>query len=69
MIQLNEETKAGWCVVAVRWLQACHDENPELQQVSTITLLTSLKCISLRLWDEESQKLVSFAHLKKLRLA
>ncbi|MEP7357786.1 MAG: fatty acid desaturase [Anaerolineales bacterium] len=46
-------------------LQACHDNNPELQQVSTITLLSSLKCISLRLWDEETQKLVSFGHLKR----
>ena len=47
-------------------LQACHDNNPEFQQVSTISLLGSLKCISLRLWDEETQKLVSFAHLKTL---
>jgi omega-6 fatty acid desaturase (delta-12 desaturase) len=50
-------------------LQACHDENPEFQQVSTITLLSSLKCVSLRLWDEETQKLVSFAHLKGLKPA
>ena len=50
-------------------LQACHDENPELHKVSTITLLSSLKCIPLRLWDEETQKLVSFAHLKRRRTA
>jgi omega-6 fatty acid desaturase (delta-12 desaturase) len=50
-------------------LQACHDENPEFQQVSTLTLLGSLKCVSLRLWDEETQKLVSFAHLKRLKPA
>lgn len=49
-------------------LQACHDENPELQNVSTISLLGSLKCIKLRLWDEDTQKLVGFAHLKSLRL-
>jgi acyl-lipid omega-6 desaturase (Delta-12 desaturase) len=49
-------------------LQACHDDNPEFQQVSTISMLSSLKCISLRLWDEETQKLVSFAHLKTLGL-
>jgi len=47
-------------------LQQCHDENPEFQQVNTLGLLTSLKCINLRLWDEESRKLVSFAHLKSL---
>ncbi len=50
-------------------LQRCHDENPEFQAVNTITLFTSLKCISLRLWDEESQKLVGFGHLKSLRTA
>ncbi len=49
-------------------LQACHDDNPEFQQVSTISLLGSLKCVSLRLWDEQTQKLVSFAHLKSLGL-
>ena len=46
-------------------LQKCHDENPEFQQVNTITLLTSLKCVSLRLWDEETQKLVGFKHLRR----
>jgi acyl-lipid omega-6 desaturase (Delta-12 desaturase) len=45
-------------------LQRCHDENPEFQAVNTITLFTSLKCISLRLWDEETQKLVGFGHIK-----
>jgi acyl-lipid omega-6 desaturase (Delta-12 desaturase) len=47
-------------------LQKCHDENPEFQVVNTITLLSSLECVSLKLWDEESQKLVTFKHLKAL---
>jgi omega-6 fatty acid desaturase (delta-12 desaturase) len=50
-------------------LQRCHDENPELQAVNTITLFTSLKCISLRLWDEETQKLVGFGHLRQAQAA
>jgi omega-6 fatty acid desaturase (delta-12 desaturase) len=50
-------------------LQRCHDENPEFQNVSTLTLLGSLKCVSLRLWDEETQKLVGFGHLKTRRAA
>jgi omega-6 fatty acid desaturase (delta-12 desaturase) len=50
-------------------LQRCHDENPEFQAVNTITLFTSLKCISLRLWDEETQKLVGFSHLKSVPAA
>jgi omega-6 fatty acid desaturase (delta-12 desaturase) len=47
-------------------LQACHNANPELQRVPTITLLGSLKTMSLRLWDEERQKLVGFRELKAL---
>jgi omega-6 fatty acid desaturase (delta-12 desaturase) len=50
-------------------LQRCHDENPEFQAVNTITLFTSLKCISLRLWDEETQKLVGFGHLRRVTAA
>ncbi len=50
-------------------LQQCHDDNPEFQQVSTFGLLSSLKCVNLRLWDEETRKLVSFDHLKTLNLA
>jgi len=47
-------------------LQQCHDDNPEFQQVSTLGLLSSLKCVNLRLWDEETRKLVGFSHLKAL---
>jgi len=47
-------------------LQKCHDDNPQFQQVNTITLVSSLKSLSLRLWDEERQKLISFGHLKSL---
>jgi omega-6 fatty acid desaturase (delta-12 desaturase) len=50
-------------------LQQCHDDNPEFQQVSTFGLLSSLKCVNLRLWDEETRKLVSFDHLKTLNAA
>ncbi len=45
-------------------LQQCHDENPLFQRVSIITFWMSLKALSLRLWDEEQQKLVGFGHLK-----
>jgi omega-6 fatty acid desaturase (delta-12 desaturase) len=47
-------------------LQKCHDDNPLFQQVNTITLVSSLKSLSLRLWDEERQKLIGFGHLKSL---
>jgi acyl-lipid omega-6 desaturase (Delta-12 desaturase) len=41
-------------------LQSCHEGNPELQNVPRLTLLTSLRTISLSLWDEEQQKMVGF---------
>jgi omega-6 fatty acid desaturase (delta-12 desaturase) len=44
-------------------LQQCMRENPELQQVTRLTLLGSLKCARLKLWDEERRKLVDFKHL------
>ncbi len=44
-------------------LQACYDENPEFQKVTRLTLWSSLKCIRLALWDEDSKKLVGFHQL------
>lgn len=41
-------------------LQKCYDENPEFQNVTRLTIWSSLKCISLALWDEEKKKLISF---------
>ncbi len=48
-------------------LERCHHSHPMFQQVKPITLLSSLKCLSLRLWDEQSRKLVGYSHLKNLR--
>lgn len=42
-------------------LQECHDENPELQDVPTLTLGGSFKCAMLRLWDEEAGRMVGFS--------
>jgi acyl-lipid omega-6 desaturase (Delta-12 desaturase) len=39
-------------------LQECLDANPDLQQVARLTLLNSLSCASLRLWDEEKSEMV-----------
>jgi omega-6 fatty acid desaturase (delta-12 desaturase) len=47
-------------------LKQCHEENPIFQQVEVLTLASSLRTASLRLWDEESQRLVSF---RQARLA
>ena len=35
-------------------------DHPELRDVGRITLLESLRCVPLVLWDESSRRLVSF---------
>lgn len=50
-------------------LQRCHESNPMFQRVPTMTLLGSLRTLSLRLWDESSRKLVGFGHLRRLQRA
>jgi omega-6 fatty acid desaturase (delta-12 desaturase) len=49
-------------------LRQCFRENPELQQVTRLTLWGSLKCARLKLWDEERGKLVGFQHLDSIRV-
>lgn len=41
-------------------LQKCHDQNPLLQRVAHLTIGKSLRTVSLALWDEEKQRLVTF---------
>lgn len=41
-------------------LRACFEENPELQRARRVTLWGSFKAVRLALWDEATQKLVSF---------
>jgi omega-6 fatty acid desaturase (delta-12 desaturase) len=48
-------------------LEKCHEENPLFQRVITLTLRTSLHCTFLSLWDEETDRLVSFGDLKLIR--
>lgn len=48
-------------------LPKCHRENPIFHNVHHITLLSSLRCVKFRLWDEENSRLVSFRHLRTLR--
>ncbi len=48
-------------------LERCHLSDPMFTEVKPMTLLSSLKSITFRLWDENSRKLVGFAHLRKRR--
>jgi len=48
-------------------LQQCYDEQPMFQKVPTITLGQGLKAMWLKLFDEDSGRLVSFSQLRNLR--
>jgi len=49
-------------------LERCHHSDPMFQSVPPMTLIESFKAMSLRLWDEKSKKLITFAHFKKRQL-
>jgi omega-6 fatty acid desaturase (delta-12 desaturase) len=44
-------------------LQKCHDSNKMFRSVPHITLWSSLKAVTYRLWDEERKKLVGFDYV------
>ncbi len=48
-------------------LERCHRENPTFQKVTTLTLGQSIRTLGLKLWDEDSGRMVGFRHLRKLR--
>ena len=47
-------------------LRECFREVPELAEVTRLSIWHSLKSLRLHLWDEETQRLVSFGHLRRL---
>lgn len=48
-------------------LQRCHESDPLFRSVRPLTMVKSLKSLSLRLWDEQRRKLVGFRALRALR--
>lgn len=48
-------------------LEKCHEAEPLFQTVKPVTLFTSLKSFTFRLWDEQSQKLVGYEVLRTAR--
>jgi omega-6 fatty acid desaturase (delta-12 desaturase) len=42
-------------------LRRCHNENPVFHEVTTLTARDTVRTLRLALWDEDSQRLVSFA--------
>ena len=50
-------------------LEKCHNADPLFQQVKPVTLFSSFKSFTFRLWDEQRRKLVGFRYLRGLRRA
>jgi acyl-lipid omega-6 desaturase (Delta-12 desaturase) len=50
-------------------LAACYDAEPTLRQAVTFGLVESLKCASLKLWDEDRQRMVTFSDLPSRQAA
>jgi len=48
-------------------LEKCHKAEPLFQSVKPVTLFSSLKSFTFRLWDEQRRKLVGYSHLKTIR--
>ena len=48
-------------------LEKCHESEPLFQSVKPITLFTSLKSFTYRLWDEQQQRLVGYRALRIIR--
>ncbi len=48
-------------------LEKCHKAEPLFQTVKPITLFSSFKSFTFRLWDEQRRKLVGYRHLRTIR--
>jgi omega-6 fatty acid desaturase (delta-12 desaturase) len=46
------------------YLERCHRSSPLFQEVRTITLLSSLRSLSFRLWDESGRRLIGYRQLR-----
>jgi acyl-lipid omega-6 desaturase (Delta-12 desaturase) len=48
-------------------LQRCHEAEPLFQSIKPLRLMDSFRTATLRLWDEQAQRLVTFAAIRRLR--
>lgn len=48
-------------------LAKCHQAEPLFQAVKGVTLFSSLKSLTFRLWDEQHRKLVGYGDLRRYR--
>jgi omega-6 fatty acid desaturase (delta-12 desaturase) len=47
-------------------LQRAHDENPVFHDVPTLSIAEGLRAVRLKLWDEDSRRLLTFAEARRL---
>jgi omega-6 fatty acid desaturase (delta-12 desaturase) len=47
-------------------LEKCHNAEPLFQAIKPVTLLSSFKCFTYRLWDEQHRRLVGYRALRHL---
>jgi omega-6 fatty acid desaturase (delta-12 desaturase) len=48
-------------------LEKCHRADPVFQTVKPVTLFSSFKALTFRLWDEQRRKLISYRDLRTLQ--
>lgn len=48
------------------FLEKCYLENPMFQDIKPLTMWTSLKSMTYRLWDEKNHRLVGFKYLRQI---
>ncbi len=48
-------------------LERCHRAQPMFQEVKPLTLLSSMKCLTFRLWDEQRKKMIRFDQIQDPR--
>jgi omega-6 fatty acid desaturase (delta-12 desaturase) len=47
-------------------LRKCHEENPQFQRAKTLTMWESVRTFSLKLWDEDHQRLITWRQFRHL---
>ena len=50
-------------------LRRAHEENPVLHDVPTLSLWDGIRAVSLKLWDEDGRRLVTFGEARRLALS
>jgi len=50
-------------------LQRCHESDELFQQLTPVTLTSSLRSLRFRFWDEQGRQLIGYAQLRRIAAA